>query len=111
MASQEELFASVDVLLAEEPQLPTPAERARLREAAGVTQARLAQALKTTQQTVTDWEHGRSEPRPPRPEAYQRLPRLRPLPPRPSRRRRPSVRRRRRVPVPLFRPRMRRRRP
>lgn len=73
MASQEELFASVDALLAEEPQLPTPAERARLREAAGVTQARLAQALKTTQQTVKNWENGRSEPRPPRLEAYQRL--------------------------------------
>ncbi len=34
MASEEELFASVDALLEEEPQLPPPAERARLREAA-----------------------------------------------------------------------------
>ncbi|MGK5549548.1 helix-turn-helix domain-containing protein, partial [Streptomyces sp. URMC 127] len=73
MAIQEELFASVDALLAEEPQLPPPAERARLREAAGITQARLAQALKTSTQTVKNWENGRSEPRSPRLEAYQRL--------------------------------------
>ncbi|MBK3630871.1 helix-turn-helix transcriptional regulator [Streptomyces sp. MBT49] len=73
MASQEELFASVDALLHEEPQLPLPAERARLREEAGITQARLAQVLKTTPQTVKNWENGRSEPRPPRLEAYQRL--------------------------------------
>ncbi|MFG2472319.1 hypothetical protein ACGFXB_43770 [Streptomyces canus] len=46
MASEEELFANIDTLLAEEPQLPPPAERARLREAAGITQARLAAALK-----------------------------------------------------------------
>ncbi|MEV4943241.1 telomere-associated protein Tap [Streptomyces zaomyceticus] len=73
MASEEELFASVDALLEEEPQLPSPAERARLREAAGITQARLAAALKTTTQTVKNWENGRSEPKSPRLEAYQRL--------------------------------------
>ncbi|GHH88497.1 transcriptional regulator [Streptomyces sulfonofaciens] len=73
MATEEELFASVDALLEEEPQLPSPAERARLREAAGITQARLATALKTTTQSVKNWENGRSEPRPPRLEAYQRL--------------------------------------
>ncbi|WP_424893314.1 telomere-associated protein Tap [Streptomyces sp. XH2] len=73
MPTEEELNASVDALLAEEPQLPPPAERARLREAAGITQARLAQALKSTTQTVKNWENGRSEPKPPRLEAYQRL--------------------------------------
>ncbi|MEU6817930.1 helix-turn-helix transcriptional regulator [Streptomyces sp. NPDC046860] len=73
MVSQEELFAAVDALAAEDPQLPPPAERARLREAAGITQARLAQVLKTTPQTVKNWENGRTEPRPPRLEAYQRL--------------------------------------
>ncbi|MFG2132805.1 telomere-associated protein Tap [Streptomyces sp. NPDC048751] len=73
MATEEELFASVDALLEEESQLPPPAERARLREAAGITQARLAQALKSTLQTVKNWENGRSEPRPPRLQAYQRL--------------------------------------
>ena len=61
MASEEELFASVDALLNEEPHLPPPAERARLREAAGITQARLATALKTTTQSVKNWENGRSD--------------------------------------------------
>ncbi|MER6353788.1 helix-turn-helix domain-containing protein [Streptomyces sp. NPDC001634] len=73
MPTQDELFAAVDSLLAGEPELPLPAERARLREAAGVTQARLAQVLRTTTQTVKNWENGRSEPRPPRRQAYQRL--------------------------------------
>ncbi|MFJ7593012.1 telomere-associated protein Tap [Streptomyces sp. NPDC097617] len=73
MPSQEELFDAVDALLVGEPQLPSPAERARLREAAGVTQARLAAALKSTPQTVKNWENGRSEPRPPRLQAYLRL--------------------------------------
>ncbi|MFE6885864.1 telomere-associated protein Tap [Streptomyces sp. NPDC057702] len=73
MTSEEELFASVDALLEEEPHLPPPAERARLREAAGITQARLATALKTTTQSVKNWENGRSEPKSPRLEAYQRL--------------------------------------
>ncbi|MFD5428275.1 telomere-associated protein Tap [Streptomyces sp. NPDC127084] len=73
MTSEEELFASVDALLAEEPQLPPPAERARLREAAGVTQARLAVALKTSTQSIKNWENGRSEPKEPRLSAYQRL--------------------------------------
>ncbi|MEY9961312.1 helix-turn-helix domain-containing protein [Streptacidiphilus sp. MAP5-52] len=74
MATEEELFSAVDALLeGTEPQLPPPAERVRLREAAGVTQARLAQALKSTTQTVQNWENGRSEPRPPRLQAYLRL--------------------------------------
>ncbi|MFJ5155955.1 telomere-associated protein Tap [Streptomyces sp. NPDC088353] len=73
MATEEELFASVDALLEEEPQLPPPTERARLREAAGITQARLAVALKTSTQTVKNWENGRSEPKEPRLSAYQRL--------------------------------------
>ncbi|MEU7087998.1 telomere-associated protein Tap [Streptomyces achromogenes] len=73
MATEEELLANVDALLEEEPQLPPPAERARLREAAGITQARLAAALKTSTQTVKNWENGRSEPKEPRLTAYQRL--------------------------------------
>ncbi|MEU3182289.1 telomere-associated protein Tap [Streptomyces albidoflavus] len=73
MPSQDELFDAVDALLEEEPQLPPPEERARLREAAGVTQARLAAVLKTSTQTVKNWENGRSEPKSPRLEAYQRL--------------------------------------
>ncbi|MGW9175468.1 telomere-associated protein Tap [Streptomyces decoyicus] len=73
MPTEEELFTAVDALLEGDPQLPSPGERARLREAAGVTQARLAQVLKSTTQTVKNWENGRSEPRPPRLQAYQRL--------------------------------------
>ncbi|WP_411078396.1 telomere-associated protein Tap [Streptomyces sp. cmx-10-25] len=73
MPTEEELLASVEALLGEEPQLPPPAERARLREAAGITQARLAEALKSTTQTVKNWENGRSEPKEPRLTAYQRL--------------------------------------
>ncbi|MFD0141531.1 MULTISPECIES: telomere-associated protein Tap [unclassified Streptomyces] len=73
MPTEDELFAAVDALLAGEPELPGPAERARLREAAGITQARLAQVLQTTAQTVKNWEAGRAEPRPPRRQAYQRL--------------------------------------
>lgn len=73
MPTEDELFAAVDALLAGEPELPEPAERTRLREAAGVTQARLAEVLQTTTQTVKNWEAGRTEPRSPRRQAYQRL--------------------------------------
>ncbi|MFG2228336.1 telomere-associated protein Tap [Streptomyces sp. NPDC048644] len=73
MATEDELFAAVDALLEGEPEMPPPAERARLREAARVSQARLAQVLRTTTQTVKNWEAGRAEPRPPRRQAYQRL--------------------------------------
>ncbi|MFB6558766.1 helix-turn-helix domain-containing protein [Streptomyces sp. NPDC056400] len=73
MPTEDELFAAVDALLTGEPEMPPPAERARLREAAGITQARLAQVLQSTTQSVKNWEAGRSEPRPPRRQAYQRL--------------------------------------
>ncbi|TVL87792.1 telomere-associated protein Tap [Streptomyces sp. SAJ15] len=73
MPTEDELFAAVDALLEGEPELPPPLERARLREAAGVTQSRLAQVLQTSTQTVRNWEAGRAEPRPPRRQAYQRL--------------------------------------
>src|SRR6476469_7647488 len=74
MPTEEELFGAVDALLEDAgPNLPEPAERARLREAAGVTQARLAQVLRSSTQTVKNWEAGRSEPRPPRLQAYARL--------------------------------------
>jgi DNA-binding transcriptional regulator YiaG len=73
-ASEDQLFAAVDALL-QGPQevLPNPAERARLREAAGVPQSAVAKAFSTTTQTVKNWESGRSEPRPPRLQAYKRL--------------------------------------
>ncbi|MFI5681539.1 hypothetical protein [Streptomyces cellulosae] len=58
--SEQELFVSVDAMLGEEPQLPPTAERARLREAAGVTQARPATALKTSTQSINTWSWTRA---------------------------------------------------
>ncbi|MER6567593.1 helix-turn-helix transcriptional regulator [Streptomyces sp. NPDC001093] len=45
--------------------LPSPAERRRLREAAGLTQTQIATALETRRETVVNWELGKTEPRPP----------------------------------------------
>ncbi|MGW8765935.1 telomere-associated protein Tap [Streptomyces sp. NPDC055815] len=71
--NEEDLFRAVEALLAGGPEFPDPAERSRLREAAGVTQAGLAQVLETSTQTVKNWEAGRSEPRPPRRAPYLAL--------------------------------------
>ncbi len=60
--SEEELFASVDAMLGEDPQLPPSAERARLREAAGITQARPATALNTSTQSINTWSWTRACP-------------------------------------------------
>lgn len=73
---QGELFASVDALLeqvAAQDALPEPAERKRLREAAGVSQDQIARTLKVRRETVTAWESGRAEPRAPKRAAYVRL--------------------------------------
>lgn len=73
---QAELFAAVDALLeqaAAQDTLPAPAERKRLREAAGVSQEQVARALKVRRETVTSWEAGRTDPRPPKRAAYARL--------------------------------------
>lgn len=70
---EEHLFRAVEALLAGGPEFPEPAERSRLREAAGVTQAGLARVLETSTQTVKNWEAGRSEPRPPRRAPYLAL--------------------------------------
>ncbi|MFI6055342.1 telomere-associated protein Tap [Streptomyces violascens] len=73
---QEELFASVDALLeqaAADDGLPEPAERRRLRKAAGLSQEQVARALDVRRESVTSWEAGRSEPRPPKRAAYLRL--------------------------------------
>ncbi|MFC1415672.1 telomere-associated protein Tap [Streptacidiphilus cavernicola] len=70
------LFDSVDALLAVVAAgqvLPVPAERVRLREAAGLTSAAVAQVLKTRPATVEAWEAGRTEPAGDRREAYRRL--------------------------------------
>ncbi|WP_189035242.1 helix-turn-helix domain-containing protein [Streptomyces daqingensis] len=75
MAGQEELFAAVDALLKQaSAELPPPAERARLRRAAGLSQQQVAAALQLKRrETVADWESGRSAPRPPQRAAYLRL--------------------------------------
>ena len=75
MAGHEELFAAVDALLEQaNGELPPPAERARLRRAAGLSQQQVAAALGLKRrETVADWETGRSEPRPPKRSAYLRL--------------------------------------
>ncbi|MGW7528762.1 telomere-associated protein Tap [Streptomyces sp. NPDC054783] len=75
MPTQDELFSAVDALLEEVAQndLPSPAERRRLREAAGLSQTQVAAALATRRETVASWESGRNEPRPPQRAAYARF--------------------------------------
>ncbi|WP_399420144.1 helix-turn-helix transcriptional regulator [Streptomyces sp. WAC05292] len=75
VSTENELFSAVDALLeqvAQDP-LPHPAERRRLREAAGLSQDQIAAALKTRRETVSGWEAGRTDPRPPKRAAYARL--------------------------------------
>ncbi|GAA2359496.1 helix-turn-helix transcriptional regulator [Streptomyces cuspidosporus] len=73
MPTEDELLAAVDELLTRGPLLPPPAERVRLREAAGLTQQDVAKALQARRETVNGWETGRTQPRPPRLQAYIRL--------------------------------------
>jgi transcriptional regulator with XRE-family HTH domain len=73
MPTEDELFASVDALLEQGPVLPPPDERKRLRKAAGVLQEDIAAALHVGRETVVGWESGKTMPRPPRLQAYQRL--------------------------------------
>ncbi|MFE0674906.1 telomere-associated protein Tap [Streptomyces sp. NPDC058867] len=71
-----QLFTAIDSLLAAVDGgtvLPAPAERVRLREAAGLTQAAVAQALGVRVPSIDAWEAGRAEPRAERLEAYRRL--------------------------------------
>ncbi|MEV8321281.1 helix-turn-helix transcriptional regulator [Streptomyces sp. NPDC059900] len=72
---ENELFGAVDALLEQVAQddLPVPAERKRLREAAGLSQAQIATALDARREAVGNWESGRTEPRPPKRAAYARL--------------------------------------
>ncbi|SES31882.1 telomere-binding protein Tap [Streptomyces sp. yr375] len=75
MPTENELLSNVDALLEQVAQddLPPPAERRRLREAAGLSQAQIAKALDTRREAVGNWEAGRTEPRPPQRAAYARL--------------------------------------
>ncbi|MEU6221850.1 helix-turn-helix transcriptional regulator [Streptomyces sp. NPDC047022] len=65
-----ELFDAIDALIENAVTLPPPAERVRLRTAHGLSQAQLADALKVRRATITSWEAGQTEPRPPQREAY-----------------------------------------
>lgn len=75
MPTENELFSAVDALLEQVAQddLPPPAERKRLREAAGLSQAQVAKATDTRREAVGNWESGKTEPRPPQRAAYARL--------------------------------------
>ncbi|RAJ42577.1 DNA-binding XRE family transcriptional regulator, partial [Streptomyces sp. KhCrAH-43] len=68
-----ELFDAVDALLASRATLPPPPERKRLRAAHGLTIDEVATALQVRRATVSGWESGKTEPRPPERDAYARL--------------------------------------
>ncbi|MER5373363.1 helix-turn-helix transcriptional regulator [Streptomyces sp. NPDC002553] len=68
-----ELFDRIDALVASRSALPPPAERKRLRQAHGLTLDEVASALDVRRATVSGWEAGKTEPRPPEREAYARL--------------------------------------
>ncbi|MBV9024547.1 MAG: helix-turn-helix transcriptional regulator, partial [Streptomycetaceae bacterium] len=53
--------------------LPPPVERVRLREAAGLTEAAVAQALGVRVPSIKAWEAGRAEPTGERLQAYRKL--------------------------------------
>jgi DNA-binding XRE family transcriptional regulator len=75
MPTEKDLFSAIDALLEQVPSddLPPPAERRRLREAAGLSQTQIATALGTRREAVGSWEAGQREPRPPQRAAYARL--------------------------------------
>jgi DNA-binding transcriptional regulator YiaG len=68
-----ELFDAVDALIASRSPLPPPAERKRLRQAHGLTLDEVAAALQVRRATVSGWEAGKTEPRPPERDAYARM--------------------------------------
>ncbi|WP_329236814.1 telomere-associated protein Tap [Streptomyces canus] len=68
-----ELFDRIDALVASRSVLPPPAERKRLRQAHGLTLDEVASALDVRRATVSGWEAGKTEPRPPERDAYARL--------------------------------------
>ncbi|KUM67227.1 telomere-associated protein Tap [Streptomyces curacoi] len=68
-----ELFDRVDALVASRASLPPPEERRRLRKAHGLTADEVAEALGVRRATVSAWESGKTEPRPPERDAYARL--------------------------------------
>lgn len=76
MADQPELFAAVDALLAHTDDLgtlPPPAERERLRTAAGLAVEEVAKALRVRPATLQAWEDGTGHPKPDKLDPYRRL--------------------------------------
>ncbi len=67
------LFDRIDALVASRSVLPPPAERRRLRQAHGLTLDEVASALDVRRATVSGWEAGKTEPRPPERDAYARM--------------------------------------
>ncbi|AJC52864.1 helix-turn-helix transcriptional regulator [Streptomyces sp. 769] len=53
--------------------MPSPAERLRLREAAGLSRAQVAAAVGVGRQTVANWESGETDPQPPGRGRYLKL--------------------------------------
>ncbi|MFB7293567.1 helix-turn-helix domain-containing protein [Actinacidiphila glaucinigra] len=69
-----DLFDAVDALLSQPAEvLPSPEMRARLREADGLTQRQVAEALGVTRLSFLRWETGQATPHPRRRAAYLRL--------------------------------------
>lgn len=73
--SQGDGAARVDELAARvrAAQLPSPVQRARVRQAAGVTLEHFARVLGVSQMTVSRWERGETEPGLDQRVAYARL--------------------------------------
>ncbi|MFD8462356.1 helix-turn-helix transcriptional regulator [Streptomyces antimycoticus] len=72
----DEQFDSVEALLEEArltARMPEPAERLRLRQAAGLSRAQVAAAVGVGRQTVANWEDGTTDPQPPGRFKYLRL--------------------------------------
>ncbi|AEM84211.1 helix-turn-helix domain-containing protein [Streptomyces violaceusniger] len=72
----DEQFDSVEALLEEArltARMPDPAERLRLRQAAGLSRAQVAAAVGVGRQTVANWEDGTTDPQPPGRFKYLRL--------------------------------------
>ncbi|MET8276847.1 helix-turn-helix transcriptional regulator [Streptomyces sp. NPDC005096] len=63
----------VDALLTRAVGLPEPGTRARLRRAASLTQAEVAEAIGVHRIQVVRWESGQAEPRNPHRRSYGRL--------------------------------------
>lgn len=55
------------------PELPTPEERARLREAAGLSRNTAAPLIGVAPFTLSRWEDGKSEPQVANERAYRKL--------------------------------------